>query len=196
MSRSEQKSAHHHGDLRNALIQAGLEILDREGLHALTLRKAAARAGVTHSAPAHHFHGKEGLLEAIATHGFEQFTALMNEERSKSGSGARDQLEGIIQGYLRFSREHPALFQLIFTLQHDENTDPELEEASLQAYLVLADVCALFKPSAEGPGVNEMRVWSFIHGYASLTMFGRGMSPTTGDPIPFELLIPDLEPLD
>ena len=74
------KQAHHHGDLRNALIRAGLDILDTEGLDALTLRKAAARAGVSHAAPAHHFQGKEGLLAAIAAHGYEQFRALMQEK--------------------------------------------------------------------------------------------------------------------
>ncbi len=189
------KAQHHHGDLRNALVQAGLDILDTEGMDALTLRKAAARAGVSHAAPAHHFGDKEGLLVAIATHGFEVFTATMLNERYKTGDGPQQQLEGICRGYLRFSNERPALFRLIFSLPYKEHLDPALQTASVNAYMVLAEVCALFEPSPHGPGVNELRVWSAVHGYASLALTGRGNTRPGGNPVKLEWLIPELTPL-
>lgn len=188
------RSTHHHGDLRNALIKAGLDILDTQGLEALTLRKAAARAGVSHAAPAHHFDGKEGLLAAIATHGYNQFTELMQTERYRDGTTPRDQLEGIARGYVRFSREHPALFRLIFSGQFTR-AESALLAASNSAYQVLADVCALFKPSPHGPGINELKVWSVVHGHAVLSLNQQGLSSKTGEPVDVTLLLPDLEPL-
>ena len=66
MRNQPQKKQHHHGNLREALITAGVGLLNEGGLSALTLRKCAARAGVSHAAPAYHFKGLNGLLTAIA----------------------------------------------------------------------------------------------------------------------------------
>jgi AcrR family transcriptional regulator len=72
---------HHHGNLREALINAGLLLLKEDGLDGLTLRRAAARAGVSHAAPAHHFSGKQGLVAAIAARGFLPLTEPTEAER-------------------------------------------------------------------------------------------------------------------
>lgn len=184
---------YHHGDLRNALIQAGLEILDEGGLGGLTLRKVAARAGVSHAAPAHHFGNREGLFVAIAAHGFDRFREYMLADRFKDGTSPRDQLVGISRGYLRFSREQPALFRLNFSFEYKNHPDGELQEASLRAYEVLAEVCDLFEPDPAGPGINELKVWSTVHGYATLSLFRRGQTPG-GQPVAIELLLPVLTP--
>ena len=190
------KKPHKSKDLREGLIDAGLAILADEGAGPLTLRKAAARAGVSHAAPAHHFNGKAGLLAAIATRGFDTFTTYMKADRYKFGQSAQDQLRGICNGYLRFADEHPALFSLIFTAdvknQHD---DPDLVAASQLSYDELADVCALFAPSPHGAGVNELQIWSLVHGYAELRAFTKSTHPITGTLIPFETLLPPLTPL-
>lgn len=188
------KTKHHHGNLKEALVEAGLTILSEEGFDGLTLRKAAQRAGVSHAAPAHHFDGKHGLTVAIATRGFETFTALMREEQFRQGDGPKDQLLGIAHGYLRFASEHPALFRLIFTTEYKQDADPALQAASAEAYMVLAEVCALFEPSPLGPGVNEMKVWSTVHGYAQLRAFTRSVDPATGNPIDIAKILPDLTP--
>jgi len=187
-------SDYHHGDLRNALVRAGLEILDEDGLDGLSLRKVAARAGVSHAAPAHHFVNREGLFVAIAAHGFDRFRDYMLEDRFASGTGPRDQLIGISRGYLRFSREQPALFRLNFSFEYKNHPDGDLQAASFRAYEVLADVCALFEPDPAGPGINELKVWSTVHGYATLSMFRRGQA-ANGQQVPIELLLPDLRPL-
>lgn len=185
---------YHHGDLRNALILAGLEILDGEGLEGLALRKVAARAGVSHAAPAHHFGNREGLFVAIAAHGFDRFRDYMLEDRFATGKSPRDQLIGISRGYLRFSREQTALFRLNFSVEYKNHPDGELQAASARAYQVLVDVCALFEPDPAGPGINELRVWSTVHGYAMLSLFRRGQNES-GEPVPIELLLPDLKPI-
>lgn len=186
---------HHHGNLRDALISAGLDILTKDGIEGLSLRKAAAHAGVSHAAPAHHFDGKQGLLVAIAARGFERFSAMMQAERYQTGRGAWDQMRGICRGYLNFAEQHPALFQLIFTTEYKEHADPDLQAASLAAYGILSEVCALFEPSPDGPGVNELRIWSLVHGYATLRSFTRSAAPDTGIPISFEALLPQMTPL-
>ncbi len=187
-------SDYHHGDLRNTLIRAGLEILERDGLEGLSLRKVAARAGVSHAAPAHHFANRDGLFVAIAAHGFDRFRDYMLEDRYLLGATPRDQLIGISRGYLRFSREQPALFRLNFSFEYKNHPDGELQAASERAYNVLVDVCSLFEPDTAGPGVNELRVWAVVHGYATLSMFRRGQ-PIEGPPLPIDLLLPDLRPL-
>lgn len=189
------RKPHRPNDLREDLIDAGLAILADEGAGPLTLRKAAARAGVSHAAPAHHFNGKTGLLAAIATRGFDTFTRYMKEDRYTLGQSAQDQLQGICNGYLRFAEEQPALFSLIFNTDFKSQCDdPHLATASMQSYNELADVCLLFEPSPHGAGVNEMQIWSLVHGYAELRAFNKSIHPSTGDPIPFETLLPPLEP--
>ena len=64
------KKQYHHGDLKNALIHAGIAILAKEGVGGLSLRKVAARAGVSHAAPYAHFADKQALIAAISTEGF------------------------------------------------------------------------------------------------------------------------------
>lgn len=186
-------AAHRHGDLHDALIKAGIDILEEDGLAALTLRKAAARAGVSHAAPAHHFGNKHGLFSAIAAHGYRRFTEVMVEERHRCGSAPRDQLVGICRGYLRFSVEHTALFKLIFSLEHEQEADANLQAAAGEAFGVLEDVCSLFEESAAGPGINELTVWSVVHGYASLSLHKQGQRPE-GGPVEIDLLIPNLVP--
>ena len=76
-TQAEIPRPHHHGNLRSALIDSGLALLANEGLAGLTLRRAAAAAGVSHAAPAHHFDGLPGLLTAIAARAFQLFADQM-----------------------------------------------------------------------------------------------------------------------
>lgn len=185
---------HHHGDLRNALIDAGLSLLAEGGKSALTLRKAAARAGVSHAAPAHHFNGLNGLLQAIAARGYSIFAQLMRTERDKMPPDAQSQLLGITTGYLRFATEHDALFDLIFSAPMKNADDPELQQCSAAAYMVLAETCALFEEDPAGPSVNEIRVWSTVHGYAILNQFDRLRATPDGPIMPVALILPHMTP--
>ena len=86
---SKQKRPHHHGNLREALIIAGLELMEEGGPDALTLRKCAKRAGVSHAAPAHHFNGLTGLKAAIVARGHRLFSDFIR----KAGAEASDRSE-------------------------------------------------------------------------------------------------------
>ncbi len=168
------KTPHHHGNLREALIVAGMELLQEGGTSGLTLRKCAARAGVSHAAPAHHFKSLDGLLSAIAARGYEQFAKTMMAERDKSPDGARDQLLAICQGYLDFAEKNEALFDLIFNSVEITFDDPDLDNASTLAYQILAQACAPFVKKDQDPRYVETKVWSLVHGFACLSRQARG----------------------
>src|SRR5262252_1026076 len=91
------KSPYHHGQLREALINATERIIARRGLEAVTLREVGKAARVTHAAPYHHFRSKGDLLAAVAERGFQQLTARMLEAK---GSTPRARLFAICEAYV------------------------------------------------------------------------------------------------
>lgn len=167
--------AHHHGNLREALIVAGMDLLTEGGIAGLTLRRAAARAGVSHAAPAHHFGGLPGLLTAIATRAFQQFCFAMLAASATTDPLAH--LQGICQGYLGFAARHAGLFHLMFVSAEVDRSDPDLRAASARAYQILHDACQPFAPASAAAGTLEVAVWSLVHGYALLG-FNQPIAPS------------------
>lgn len=163
---------HHHGNLRAALIQAGIDLLETGGPEALSLRKCALAAGVSHAAPAHHFGGLPGLKLAIAEEAFRLFSASMRQAAETSPPAPRDQLRAICRGYLRFGQEHRALLELIFGVPAGEARDFKIENDA-GAYQILRETCAPFVPPGTAPEIIEIQVWSLIHGYTLLAVSGR-----------------------
>lgn len=188
MTVKDTKKRHHHGDLRNALIRAGVEILEEGGMDALTLRKCAARAGVSHAAPAHHFDGLQGLKLAIAQEAFDRFSAFMTEAAAAEGDSPRDHLRGICRGYLQFGLNHRALLQIIFGIDASDILSERIQPDDSQSYTILRDACAPFVPEGTRPEVIEFQVWSLIHGYTQLFLSGRfgAIAPTDVADGPFD----------
>ena len=170
----------HHGNLKEALVLAGLQILEEDGLDGLSLRKCSARAGVSHAAPAHHFSGVAGLKSAIAAKAYGIFEDLMKQGIAEAGPDPSEQIEGMCGGYLRFATEHEALFNLIFVHRDTLPDDDERERAAVSARQVLIDTCAALSPDADRLNVTEIAVWSLVHGYAKLIEIGR-VEPGSGD---------------
>lgn len=172
------KPNYHHGDLRNALLAAALDMLETEGLETLSLRRVAARVGVSHAAPAHHFPTLRALLTALATIGFERFDTAMRAARDAAAHDPASQLRAAGQGYLAFAEANPALFRLMFTTTRIDWSDPGLIAAGDASYAQLAEVCA---PAAERLGIGdpdgraalERLVWSAAHGRAHLAIDGK-----------------------
>ncbi len=154
-------------DLRGQLIDAGIALLEELGPGGLTLRRAAARAGVSHAAPAHHFDGLAGLQTAIATRAFDLFTGTMRDHRDAAPSDPVARLRAICAGYLEFARRHGGLFHIMFGCPDVDMSDSALQAAADSAYRVLRDGCL---PLSDGvPDLAlETAVWSLVHGYASL----------------------------
>lgn len=162
---------HHHGNLREALIEAGVQILRHEGLQALSLRACAARAKVSHAAPAHHFKGLTGLQAAIAARGYHGLTDRMQARLEGAGASPHARLCAICEGYLEFARENPAMFQLMFNTGLEFSVDADLTTSSGAAFRILTNACAPFSPPGDGKkGSTELMIWSLVHGFANLRL--------------------------
>jgi AcrR family transcriptional regulator len=193
MAKTVKKKTHHHGNLREALILAGIDILNEGGLTALTLRACASKTEVSHAAPAHHFKGLPGLLTAIAARGFKIFKNRMIEEREKDGSDPHTRLLAICRGYLHFAQENEALFSLMFTTHFEIMEDPDFSINAAAAYGVLAESCTPFEPLKVGARGTEVMIWSLVHGFASLQLSGSLGASDSSSMIPkFEDILPKL----
>jgi AcrR family transcriptional regulator len=174
----KKRDSYQHGDLREALIQAGLKLLAESGVEALSLRAAAQLAGVSHAAPYRHFRDKQALVAAIAERGFRMLTASMRAEVEPLGTDdTRARLIALGSGYLKFATTSPAYLHVIFggVLGH-EGVPPSLAEASVEAYETLR------MEVARGIERGELRAgdvdiaafacWSMVHGLAMLITNG------------------------
>ena len=172
------KTRYHHGDLRNALLHAGLSLLEEQGLDGLSLRAVAARAGVSHAGPAHHFATLKHLLTALAAIAFERFVGAMEEARGRAGPDPRSQLAATGDGYVTFATANPQLFRLMFSATRLDWGNAHLQANALAARQQLTEVCA---PVADLRGVAtdggreqlELLVWSAVHGYTHLLLSGQ-----------------------
>jgi AcrR family transcriptional regulator len=146
-------STYHHGDLRAALLQAAEEILEEQGVAALSIREAARRAGVSHNAPYRHFPDRDSLLAELAAEGFRRLGA---ELAAQSG-------RGIGEAYVRFALAQPERFRLMFGAQR---------KAAQETYATL--VSAFRKDGAiADPERAAAAAWSLVHGLAQLVLDGQ-----------------------
>ena len=163
-------SPYHHGDLRQAMLQAAAEVLEELGLERFTLRECARRAGVSHGAPAHHFGDVRGLLTALVAQGFEQLLSWMDEHEAVALRDAFSQLAANGSAYLAFALAHRALFQLMFRSDRVDWQDAALAQAGERAHARLkAHIAAV----SNAPKLLDARVafaWSMVHGLATLTL--------------------------
>jgi AcrR family transcriptional regulator len=171
--RSESSSSYHHGDLRNALIQTGLEILRDEGVHALTLRAVARRARVSHAAPYRHFTDKEALLAAIAAQGFEMLAAVVQAAAERFPTDPAAQLAEAGWAYVQFARDHPAHLRVMFGgLISTPANHPGLRTAGASAFNRLVGIVHAGQRAGvirEGvPQQLALAAWALVHGLAVL----------------------------
>src|SRR5438132_8417373 len=118
---------YHHGDLRRALIDAAVGVIEHEGLAALSLRDLARRVGVSHAAPVHHFGDKAGLLTAIATEGFVKLADQLRRTYARTGNFLE-----VGVAYVRFAVRERAYFEVMYRPELYHADDPVLEAARRQ----------------------------------------------------------------
>ena len=170
--------SYHHGDLRQALIDATELLLAEKGPEAFSLREVARRAGVSAAAPAHHFGDSRGLLTTVAVLGFDGLAAALREGEARGGKDARLRLREQGVAYVEFAMKHPGRFRLMFRegMLHD---DAELKRAGNAAFMVLENgIRAGFALPATGrlsaaAWTALLALWSVVHGFAHLTIAGR-----------------------
>ncbi|MFG2370783.1 TetR/AcrR family transcriptional regulator [Streptomyces sp. NPDC048504] len=170
---------YHHGDLRRAILTAALDVIAADGPSALSLRDLARRAGVSHAAPAHHFKDRTGLLTAIAAEGFGLLAGTIGEAADLKDAGVR---------YVRFAREHPAHFQVMFAPDLLRASDLELTTARALATGALRHAVSAVPPEGRGPDARLAGVaaWSLAHGFATL-LLGHNLDGAVGERDPEEV---------
>lgn len=172
-----QERGYHHGDLANALLDAVDEIVRERGALDVSLREAARRAGVSHSAPAHHFGDKDGMLAAFAQQGFDRLAAAMNATyREVADRPLREQVVAMGRCYLAFAIESPAHYEVMFQAKADHGDGTDLHLAAERSFLPLA---VLVNQMGEAGVVEPDRgryvatlMWSACHGVASMWIDG------------------------
>jgi len=164
------KKSHHHGNLRAALLDAGLELLQSGGLETLSMRKLAAKAGVSHAAPAHHFANLTALHSALMTEGYKMFAGSMRVNLPHKPRDPRETILAVGRGYLTFALNNEGLFNLMFGGTPRDLTDEDLNQAADDAYDVLREICAPIVKGEGGSQANETMIWALIHGLARLAL--------------------------
>lgn len=171
---------YHHGDLKNTLIQAGIEILAEEGVGGLSLRKVAQKAGVSHNAPYFHFTDKQALIAAISTEGYRGLYEQLLLIQETYQEDPRRQLVEASFMYLRFAQSQPAHFKVTFSNAVErEDAYPALVEMAdnLIAELIkIVGACQKAGILHPAPvGALAVSIWSAVHGFTSLFIDGQSM---------------------
>jgi AcrR family transcriptional regulator len=177
---------YHHGDLRSALIQAGLELLSEGGAATLDLRKVARKAGVSHAAPYRHFADKQALVAAINEAGFRQLAGRMEALLREAPDDAFAQLQAVARAYVQFAQERPWLMREMFSgLTVEREAFPDLHAASKALFKCYAQVITRGQEQGKiidgDPAALAGVLWSLLHGVAMLTIEHQ-MRPYTDGP--------------
>src|SRR5262245_40147142 len=164
-----------NADLRRTVLDASLELIEQDGLGALSMREVARRAGVSHQAPYHHFGDREGILAALAADGFVRLHNDMQKAIGTSKSQVK-RLEAVGNAYIEFALKNPGYFKIMFRseLVEMERFD-ELRERADEAFGLLTSVIA---PAARSHGTKDpvllsVAAWSLAHGLATLLLEGK-----------------------
>jgi AcrR family transcriptional regulator len=170
--------SYHHGDLKNALIKAGVEILSKEGIEGLSLRKVAQRAGVSHNAPYSHFPDKQSLIAAISTEGFKQLYHELNIAVSTYINDPKRQLQEGAWAYVQFAMNNTDTFKIMFSgVLEKEKEYPAFVEISHQTFNRVVDIVRACQAAGllrtTPPEMMAVSVWGQIHGIISLILEGQ-----------------------
>lgn len=175
VNQSAARLGYHHGNLRSALIEAGLDALAAGGTRALSLRLLAREVGVTANAAYRHFENKDDLLDAMAAEGFRCFAADQAQAvEALEDKGER--LRALGKAYIAFARQRPALFRLMFNRIAVNVKHEELAQASVQAlsWLLSASSQVIRAPvSDERTVVAAAACWGMVHGLSDLALGGQ-----------------------
>jgi len=173
MSWHHKKRGYHHGNLREALVEAALALISEKGAAGFTFAEAARAAGVSPAAPYRHFRDRDALIAEVARAGYELFARGLEEAWADGKPDARTAFLRLGHAYLAFAREEPSYFSAMFESGLSFADYPELREASDRAFAVLRGACEAVVatlPETNRPPVLMMalHIWSLSHGIAAL----------------------------
>jgi AcrR family transcriptional regulator len=165
----KRKTDYHHGNLRAALIQSGLQLIEEEGIPALTLREIGNRLRVSRTAAYAHFKDKAALLAAIREAGFVEFGRVMEAAR-KDAEGFAAQMDAMSIAYFRFAQEHRAHFEVMFNSLLEAGDGAAAESGPVFKMLTEtvreAQQQGVVRPG--DPALLARVVWALVHGASML----------------------------
>jgi AcrR family transcriptional regulator len=175
--RAREERGYHHGNLREALIQAARELIAEKGPAGFTFADAARSAGVSPAAPYRHFRDRDALMADVAREGFTRFEAMLATGWANGKPDPITAFHNVGRAYLTFARTEPAYYAAMFESGVPPDLNPELRAAADRAFAVLrtaAEFLVSLLPAGKRPPslMMSLHLWSMAHGIASL--FGRG----------------------
>ncbi len=173
--KDRERRGYHHGNLRETLIAAALDLIGEKGPAGFTFADAARWAGVSPAAPYRHFRDRDELMADVARRGFELFAAALTKAWDEGRPEPIGAMENLGRAYLEFAGKEPAYYTAMFEAQVAPDSDPDLRLAADKAFAVLRQaaeaVCATL-PERPPAGMVSLHIWALSHGIASL--FARG----------------------
>ena len=167
------RRSYHHGNLREALIQAALDLISQKGPAGFTFAEAARAAGVSPAAPYRHFRDRDALLADVALRGFTAFEDALRTAWGGGHPNPRLAFDRLGKAYLAFARTQPALFSAMFESGLPLDAHPAARSASDRAFEVLREACEALVasiPAGRRPPTLMMalHIWALAHGIATL----------------------------
>ncbi|MGP1254948.1 MAG: TetR/AcrR family transcriptional regulator [Kiloniellales bacterium] len=171
------RRGYHHGNLREALVQAALDLIASKGPGGFTFAEAARSAGVSPAAPYRHFRDRDALLADVARQGFERFEAFLSTAWNDGRPNVDTAFSNLGKAYLAFARTEPAYYSAMFEAGIQVADHPELRQASDRAFAIVRTaseaLCASLPRESRPPALMmALHIWAMSHGIASL--FARG----------------------
>jgi len=172
------KRGYHHGNLKQALVDAALRLIEEKGPTGFTLSEAAKNAGVTPAAVYRHFEGREDLIAECARQGHEIFAELMAFAFNDGKPTALAAFEATGRAYLAFARKHPGHYMAMFESGTSANATPDLAAAAAKSRKVLetaAEALSEHIPPEKRPppSMFSAHIWAMSHGVVELFARGR-----------------------
>lgn len=185
------RKSYHHGNLRQALVDATAALVQEMGPQAFTLTEAARRAGVSPAAPYRHFKGREDLLEEVARQGFIGFAQRLEAAFEQAQPQTLTAFLNMGRAYLDFARERPGYYMAMFESGISIAGNAELSQAADRAQNVLlraAEALATRLPPEKRPPARMVanHIWAMSHGVVEL--FSRGKPGGRSSVEPAEML--------
>ncbi|MGB0505677.1 MAG: TetR/AcrR family transcriptional regulator [Pikeienuella sp.] len=186
------KRGYHHGNLKSALVDAVLSLINEKGPNGFSFAEAARRAGVSPAAPYRHFRDRDDLIIETARRGYELFSARLEAAWDEGRPTALSAFERVGRAYLGFAKAEPAYFAAMFESGISADDEPELRAAADRAFRALHRSCEVLAdklPPDRRPPVLMMsyHIWALTHGVTAL--FGRADDSRQKTPItPADLL--------
>jgi len=183
-----KRRSYHHGNLRQALLDSALRLVQNEGVEGLTLRGAAALAGVSQAAPYRHFADKQALLAAVAEEGFRALTAAMRRAGDAQTDEPLARFRAFGLAYVAFATRQPSHFRVMFgRAVADHSAHPSLAAAAGEAFDLLLraieDCQRAGFARQDDPRRLALSAWSMVHGLSALVVDGRlrGLTDRSAD---------------